>query len=68
MKGHVTVSSRRNEPFEKMLKRFIKLVKKERIVEEARERMYYEKPSDKKRRLKKRAQASRSKEKAEKKG
>jgi small subunit ribosomal protein S21 len=52
--GHITISSRRNEPFEKMLKRFVRLVKKERIVEEARERMYYEKPSAKKRRLKRR--------------
>ena len=55
-KGHITISSRRNEPFERMLKRFIKMVKKEKIVEEARERMYYEKPSAKKRRLKRRAQ------------
>ena len=57
MKGHVTVSSRRNEPFEKMLKRFVKLVRKEKIIEEARERIYYEKPSDKKRRLRKRSRA-----------
>jgi|TARA_R110000824_G_scaffold265594_1_gene454468 small subunit ribosomal protein S21 len=56
-KGHITISSRRNEPFERMLKRFIKMVKKEKIVEEARERMYYEKPSAKKRRLKRRARA-----------
>tara|TARA_Y100000593_G_scaffold35641_1_gene69599 strand:- start:388 stop:585 length:198 start_codon:yes stop_codon:yes gene_type:complete len=53
-RGHVKVEARRNEPFEKMLKRFVKIVRKERIIEEARERMYYEKPSDKKRRLRKR--------------
>tara|TARA_R110002051_G_scaffold263431_3_gene323259 strand:+ start:18 stop:203 length:186 start_codon:yes stop_codon:yes gene_type:complete len=56
-KGHVKVESRYNEPFEKMLKRFVKLVRKEKIIEEARERIYYEKPSDKKRRLRKRSRA-----------
>tara|TARA_B100000029_G_C16981692_1_gene743895 strand:+ start:93 stop:278 length:186 start_codon:yes stop_codon:yes gene_type:complete len=56
-RGHVKVESRRNEPFEKMLKRFTKMVRKEGILEEVRERMYYEKPSDKKRRLRKRRRA-----------
>ena len=53
-KGHVEVRAYRDEPFERMLRRFVKLVRKERIIEEIRERMYYEKRSDKKRRLKKR--------------
>tara|TARA_R110000824_G_scaffold188779_2_gene370128 strand:- start:450 stop:686 length:237 start_codon:yes stop_codon:yes gene_type:complete len=34
-----------NEPFERILKRFIKKCKKEKIVENYRDRMYYEKPS-----------------------
>ena len=38
-----------NEPFERMVRRFVKKVKKQRILEKYRERMYYEKPSDKKR-------------------
>ena len=38
-----------NESFERLVRRFIKKVKKQRILEVYRERMYYEKPSDKKR-------------------
>ena len=34
---------------EKMIRRFIKKCKKEKIVEEIRDRRYYKKPSDKKR-------------------
>jgi small subunit ribosomal protein S21 len=41
-----------NEPFERMVKRFNKKVKKEKIFEEVRERMHHEKPSIKKRRKK----------------
>ncbi len=36
----------------RLIRKFIKKVKKERIVEEYRERMYYEKPSKKRRRKK----------------
>jgi small subunit ribosomal protein S21 len=46
---HVQVEARRNEPFEKLLKRFSKKVKQEKIMEECRERMYYIKPSVKRR-------------------
>ena len=42
----------------------MKKVKKERIVEDYRERIYYEKPSDKKRRLEKRRKATLDKLKA----
>ena len=35
----------RDEPAERMIRRFSKKTKKERIIERARERMYYEKPS-----------------------
>ncbi len=39
------VEQKKDEPFERMLKRFIKKVKKERVIEQIRERRYYEKPS-----------------------
>tara|TARA_R110001583_G_scaffold68685_2_gene195267 strand:+ start:1066 stop:1266 length:201 start_codon:yes stop_codon:yes gene_type:complete len=42
--------------FNKMVKRFIKKVKKEKIIDTYRERRFHEKPSDKKRREKRRAQ------------
>jgi len=45
-----------NEPIEKMVKRFIKKVKKSRIIETFLEKKSYEKPSDKRKRLKKRRQ------------
>ena len=38
----------------KLIRRFIKKVKKAGIIEKYRERMFYEKPSKKRRRLKKR--------------
>ena len=47
---HVEVKARRNEPTEKLIRRFGKKVREERIIEEARERMYYIKPSVKRRR------------------
>lgn len=46
------VEQKKDEPFERMLKRFIKRVKKERIIEQVRERRYYEKPSVTKRKAK----------------
>ena len=39
---------------DRLLKRFMKKVKKERIIEEAKDRHYYEKPCAKRRRLNKR--------------
>ena len=42
----------KNEPFEKMARRFMKKAKRERIVENYRDRMYYEKPSMKRKREK----------------
>jgi|15BtaG_2_1085339.scaffolds.fasta_scaffold00568_16 ribosomal protein S21 len=42
----------RNESAEKMIKRFNKKVKNERIIEDFRERQRYEKPSLKRKRLK----------------
>jgi small subunit ribosomal protein S21 len=54
---------RRHENTENLIKRFSKKVKNEKIVEEFRSRMYYEKPSDKRRREKARAKLKRLKEK-----
>ena len=42
---NVKVVPKKGVPFEKMLKRFIKKVKKERVIEQVKERRYYEKPS-----------------------
>jgi len=50
--AHVKVEARRNEPGERLIKRFSKKVKKEGIIDEVRERRFYVKPS-KIRRLKK---------------
>jgi small subunit ribosomal protein S21 len=61
---NVEVEAKKNEPIERTIKRFSKKVKKERIVEDYRERMYYEKPSEIKRRLKKRRKATLDKLKA----
>jgi len=49
---NVRVTPKKNENFEKTLKRFMKKVKKERIIEQVKERKHYEKPSVVKRRAK----------------
>ena len=41
----VEVTPRRNEPFEKTVRRFIRKVKKEGIIDEYKDRMYYTKKS-----------------------
>ena len=46
---HVKIVPRKNEQPERMIRRFIKKVKKEGIIEEVRERAYYVKPSEKRR-------------------
>ena len=57
MAVNAQVVARRRETTEELIKRFSRKVRKEKIMEEFRERMYYEKPSDKRRRLKKRSKA-----------
>jgi small subunit ribosomal protein S21 len=47
--SNVTVVARYNEPPEKLIKRFVRKCKKERIVEQVRERRYFTKPSEEKR-------------------
>jgi len=42
---NVHVERRPDEPIETMLKRFTRLVKKNEILDEVRERMFYVKPS-----------------------
>tara|TARA_B100001123_G_C14596747_1_gene744238 strand:- start:66 stop:287 length:222 start_codon:yes stop_codon:yes gene_type:complete len=54
MAVNVEVVRKENESIERMLKRFVKKVKKEGIMEELRERSYYKKPSEVKRHAKKR--------------
>ena len=49
---NVQVKARRNEPAENLIKRFSRKVKKEGIVDQVKNRMYYEKPSTKRRREK----------------
>jgi small subunit ribosomal protein S21 len=49
---NIKVQPKKDEPFERMLKRFTKKVKKERIIEQVKERRYYEKPSVTKRKAK----------------
>jgi small subunit ribosomal protein S21 len=49
---NVKVKEKKGEPFDKMLKRFLKKVKKERVIEQVKERRYYEKPSVTKRKAK----------------
>lgn len=45
---NVSVSRKDGEPFDVMFKRFTRLIKRNEILEEYRERMYYVKPSKKK--------------------
>ena len=44
-KGNVEVHLRNREPVERMIKRFLNKVKKEKIVEELKNREFYEPPS-----------------------
>ena len=51
---NVQVINKGNIPVEVLIKRFNRAVKKAGVIKEVRERRYYEKPSDKKRKEKKR--------------
>ena len=48
---NVQTPVKKDEPIDRAIKRFSRKVKKEGIIEAYREKMYYEKPSDKKKRL-----------------
>ena len=62
MACNVKIRPRKNEPVSRTIKRFIKQVQKEGIVEEVKERRRYLKPSERKRKPKKRSDAKRKKE------
>ena len=47
--AHVSVTPKKNENPERLIKRFIRKVKKEGVLEEVRDRRYYETPSTKRR-------------------
>jgi small subunit ribosomal protein S21 len=49
---HAVVRARKNEDIESLIRRFKKKVSKAGITKEVRDKMYYEKPSDKRRRKK----------------
>tara|TARA_B100000676_G_scaffold301371_1_gene348465 strand:- start:923 stop:1144 length:222 start_codon:yes stop_codon:yes gene_type:complete len=46
MACNVTIKPRAGESAERMIKRFMKKVKKQRIIEQVRDRRYYKKKSD----------------------
>jgi len=62
--ANVETKIKKGDNIERAIKRFVKKVKKERIIDDLRERMYYEKPSVIKRRMKKRRKATLDKLKA----
>ena len=64
MASNLTIKPRRNENQERLIKRFIKKTKKLGILEEIKDRRFYKKPSDKKRRARQKAIARRKKEEA----
>tara|TARA_R110002124_G_scaffold84516_2_gene219997 strand:+ start:2683 stop:2919 length:237 start_codon:yes stop_codon:yes gene_type:complete len=55
MATNISVTQRNNESAERLIRRFIKKCKKERVLEEVRDRLYYRPPSVKKREKRKRA-------------
>ena len=62
MATNVNMRPKRNESSEKLVRRFIKKVKKERIIEEARDKMRFVSASVKKRLKKERAEKTRQRE------
>jgi len=62
--GNIIIKARRNEPAERLIRRFIKKVKKEKIIEQVRDRKYYKKPSEKKKEKKRKAELQRMRNEA----
>ena len=64
---NVEIYPKKNESIERTIKRFSKKIKKERVLEEFKENMYYEKPSEARKRTAKRRKSimDRLKEKEE---
>jgi ribosomal protein S21 len=67
MATNVTVKARAGESSEKLIKRFLKQVKKFKIVEQVRDRRYYKKKSDVQRLAKQKARREMDKNNAKKK-
>jgi len=59
---NVSVKPRTNEKAERTIRKFNKKVKKQKIIEQVRERRYYVKPSERNRLRKKRSDAKKRKE------
>lgn len=64
MANNYTLRIRNKDNLERMIKRFIKKTKKLGIIDEARERRHFKKPSEKKREAKRKAIARHKKEEA----
>ena len=64
MANNYTLRIGNRDNLERMVKRFLKKTKKSGIIDEARERRHYKKPSEKKREAKRRAIARHKKEEA----
>ena len=62
MASNYSVKVRPRDNIERVIKRFIKKTKKLGIIDEAKERRYYVKPSDKKRRRRQLAERRRKKD------
>ena len=62
MASNLTIRPRRNEPIERVIKRFNKKIKKSGLIDEIKERRRYMKPSERKRLARKRSAARRKKE------
>ena len=64
MANNYTLRITSRDNLERMVKRFLKKTKKSGIIDEARERRHYKKPSEKKREAKRRSIARHKKEEA----
>ena len=64
MANNYTLRITSRDNLERMIKRFLKKAKKMGIIDEARERRHYKKPSEKKREAKRRSIARHKKEEA----
>jgi ribosomal protein S21 len=67
MASNYSVKVRPRDNIDRVIKRFIKKTKKLGIIDEAKERRYYTKPSDKKRRHKQQVVRKRKKDEAKRK-
>ena len=63
MTTNIKMKPKPGESAERFIKRFCKKVKKFKIIEQVRDRRYYEKPSDTKREMKKRLKREHEKKK-----